>query len=269
MSLVEKERPEAGVVLLRLNRPERLNALIPSLVAEMHDHLDAAKTDRDCRVVILTGAGRGFCAGADLKADPEHEPNPFAPRPGVIGVFEMAEHYSDMIIKLRNLRKPVIAAVNGPATGGGLALVLGSDIRIGAESARFAVSFIKAGFSGCDMGTSWLLPRLVGASRAHELLLTGRLFDAREAERLGLLIEVVPDGQVVDAALAKAREILQNNPFGVALTKEVMWANLEVASLEAGVDLENRTQAMTTATDDSGEARRAFVERRPPRFEFR
>jgi enoyl-CoA hydratase len=180
----------------------------------------------------------------------------------------MAEYYSDAVIKLRNLRKPVIAAVNGPATGGGLALMLGSNIRIMAESARFALSFIKAGFSACDMGTSWLLPRLVGTSHAHELMLTGRLFDAREAEQIGLLNRVVPDGQVVDAALVKAREILQNNPLGVALTKETMWANLEIASLETSIALENRTQAMTTATDDSLEARRAFVERRPPSFRF-
>jgi enoyl-CoA hydratase len=267
MSLVEKESPKPGVVLPRLNRPERLNALIPSLVAELHHHLDLAKADRDCRIVILTGAGRGFCAGADLKTSAEESGS--GRGPGIIGVFEMAEYYSDVVIKLRNLRKPVIAAVNGPATGGGLALVLGSDIRVGAESARFAVSFIKAGFSACDMGTSWLLPRLIGAARAHELMLTGRLFDAREAEKLGLLVQVVPDGQAVEAALSKAHEILQNNPFGVGLTKEVMWANLEVASLETGIDLENRTQAMTTATEDSSEARRAFVERRSPKFKFR
>ena len=184
----------------------------------------------------------------------------------MIGTFEMAEFYSDVVLKIRNLRKPVIAAVNGPATGGGLAFVLASDVRIAAQSARFAVSFIKAGFSAGDMGTSWLLPRLVGAARAHELLLTARLFGASEAERIGLLARVVPDGEIVSAALDKAREILANNPFGVALTKEVMWANLEIGSLFAGIDLENRTQTMTTATEDSGEARRAFVEHRQPRF---
>lgn len=268
MSLVEREDIAAGVMLLRLNRPERLNALTASLVGELHGHLDAARDEEQCRVVILTGNGRGFCAGADLKGGGDDGPPPFIPRPGTIGTFQLAEFYSNIVLKMRTLGKPVITAVNGPATGGGLAFVLGSDIRIAAESARFAVSFIKAGFSACDMGTSWLLPRIVGAGRAHELLLTGRLFGAEEARQMGLVIDVVPDGTVVDAALAKAEQIMENSPWGVALTKETMWSNLEIAGLHAGIDLENRTQIMTTTTSDSAEARRAFVERRPPVFGY-
>ena len=268
MSLVEREDAGAGVAVLRLNRPHRLNALTTGLVTELHERLRDVRLDDDIRVVVLTGAGRGFCAGADLKGDDDPTPPRFTLRPGAIGTFQLAEHYSNVVLRLRTLGKPVIAAVNGPATGGGLALVLGSDIRIAAQSARFAVSFIKAGLSACDMGTSWLLPRIVGAGRAHELLLTGRLFDAEEALRIGLVVDVVPDGMVVDEAVAKARQVCENTPWGVALTKEVMWSNLEIAGLHAGIDLENRTQVMTTTTADNTEARRAFVEHRPPRFTY-
>jgi enoyl-CoA hydratase len=146
-----------------------------------------------------------------------------------------------LVPKLRNLRQPVIAAVNGPASGGGLALALASDIRIAAASAKFNAAFVRIGLSGCDIGVSWLLPRLIGAGRSHELLLTGRLVDAAEAERIGLVNRVVPDGEVLDAAL-------------------------EVGSLQAGIDLENRTQILTAFTQDHGEQITAFLQKRPARY---
>jgi enoyl-CoA hydratase len=269
MTLVQRTELEEGVVCLRLNRPERLNALVPALVMELHSHLDEVRRDDETRVVVLTGAGRGFCAGADLKAEGEVAAPERYRRPGVIGTFRLAELYSDLVLRLRTLGKPVIAAVNGAATGGGLALVLGSDIRIAARSARFAVSFVRAGFSGCDMGTSWLLPRIVGAGHAHELLLTGREVEAGEARAMGLVIDVVADESLMDRVVEEARLITRNTPWGAELTKEVMWSNLEIAGLHAAIDLENRTQAMTTTTSDSAEARRAWLERRPPRFELR
>jgi enoyl-CoA hydratase len=179
------------------------------------------------------------------------------------------QHIARLIPHLRSLKQPVIAAVNGPAAGGGFALTLGCDIRVASESARFNVAFVRIGLSGCDIGVSWMLPRLIGASRAHELLLTGRLFDAAEAERIGLVHQVVPDGQVLDAALAKADQILANSPMGVWMTKEVMWSNLEVPSQQAGIDLENRTQIVTSLTRDCREAMSAWVERRTPSFENR
>jgi enoyl-CoA hydratase len=163
----------------------------------------------------------------------------------------------------------VIAAVNGPAAGGGLALALGADIRVAAASARFNVAFVRIGLSGCDIGVSWMLPRLIGASKAWELMLTGRIIDAETADRIGLVSRVVPDGEVVDAALAIADEIIANSPFGVWMTKEVMWSNLEIGSLHAGIDLENRTQILTTFTEDMQEAMRAFLEKRPPEFRNR
>lgn len=176
------------------------------------------------------------------------------------------QHIAALVPRLRSLRQPVIAAVNGPAAGGGFALALASDVRVAAASARFNVAFIRIGLSGCDIGVSWLLPRLVGASAAFELLLTGRLIDAGEAHRIGIVSRVVPDGEVVDAALDIAEEIAANSPMGVWMTKEVMWSQLEVGSLQAGIDLENRTQILTSFSDDMAEAVTAFLEKRPAHF---
>jgi enoyl-CoA hydratase len=173
---------------------------------------------------------------------------------------------ASLIPRLRSLRVPVIAAVNGPAAGGGLALALGSDVRIAAASARFGVAFIKIGLSGCDIGVSWLLPRLVGASRAHELMLTGRVIDAAEAERIGLVARVVPDDELLDEALVTARQIRSNTPLGVWLTKEAMWSALEIPSQRAAIDVENRQQILASLTDDMSEAVSAFLEKREPDY---
>jgi enoyl-CoA hydratase len=264
MSTVLLEPAAPGVTLLTLNRPDRLNAMSHELVADVHAALDDVAEDRSCRVLVITGAGRGFCAGLDLKgagAAPGAE-QWGGPATGLIG----QQHIARLVPHLRSLRQPVIAAVNGPAAGGGLALALASDIRVAAASARFNVAFVRIGLSGCDIGVSWLLPRLIGASRAWELMLTGRLVDAEEAERIGLVVRVVPDGEVVDAALETASLIVANSPLGVWMTKEVMWSNLETASLHAGIDLENRTQILTSFSADMREAMAAFLEKRPPDF---
>ena len=168
--------------------------------------------------------------------------------------------------RLRSLPQPVIAAVNGPAAGGGFALVLGSDIRLASRSARFNAAFIRIGLSACDIGTSWVLPRLVGAARAQELMLTGRVFDAEEAYRIGLVVEVVDNDALMELAYLKAKQIMLNSPFGVALTKEGMWAALEIPGMQAAIDLENRQQIMASATADHREAMRAFLEKRPPNY---
>jgi enoyl-CoA hydratase len=261
---VERSDPRRGIALLTLNRPERLNAMSHELVADLHTALDEVGADRTVRVVVLTGAGRGFCAGLDLKGAGR------APGAGGLGPPQAGmvsqQHIATLVPKLRGLRQPVIAAVNGPAAGGGLALALASDVRVAATSARFNVAFIRIGLSGCDIGVSWLLPRLIGASAAFELLLTGRLIDAEEALRLHLVSRVVPDGEVVDAAIGIAEEIAANSPMGVWMTKEVMWSQLEIGSLHAGIDLENRTQILTSFTEDMGEAVTAFLEKRPARF---
>ena len=144
--------------------------------------------------------------------------------------------------------------------------MLGSDIRIAARTARFNAAFVRIGLSACDIGTSWLLPRLIGAARAQELMLTGRLFDAEEARAIGLVIDVVPDEALLDTAVAKAGEIMANTPFGVALTKEGMWSALEIPGLQAAIDLENRQQLVASFTADHREALRAFLEKRPPTY---
>jgi enoyl-CoA hydratase len=264
---VRSEVVEEGVTLLTLDRPARLNAMSIELVADLHEALDDVAADRDCRAVVITGAGRGFCAGLDLKGIGTNPPAEGLGR--AAAGLTTQQHIATLVPHLRSLRQPVIAAVNGPATGGGLALALAADVRIAATSARFGVAFVRIGFSGCDIGVSWLLPRLVGASRAFELMLTGRVFESDEADRLGLVTRVVPDDELLDSALETARLIVGNSPFGVWLTKEVMWSNLEVGSLQAGIDLENRTQILASFTEDQQEAVAAFLEKRPPTFRYR
>lgn len=261
---VRAEDVRPGVRLLTLDRPDRLNAMNHRLVAELHERLDEIQADPDVRCVVVTGAGRGFCAGLDLR-DGAAVPAA-ADRGRVQQGMATQQHIATLIPHLRSLKVPVIAAVNGPASGGGLALALGADVRVCDASATFNVAFVRIGLSGCDIGVSWLLPRLIGASRAFELLLTGRIVDAEEADRLGLVSRLVDEGGAVDAALGIADQIVGNSPLGVWMTKEVMWSQLEVASLQAGIDLENRTQIMTSMSGDMTEAVQAFVEKRPPNF---
>jgi enoyl-CoA hydratase len=264
MAVVEVTSPRDGIALVTLNRPDKLNAMTSEMVQHLHDALESISRNRDVRVVVLTGAGRGFCAGLDLGG--------YGDAPGFEwhGAMEkglaVQKHIASLIPRLRSLPQPVIAAVNGAASGGGFALVLGSDIRLCAHSAKFNAAFIRIGLSACDIGTSWLLPRLIGASRAQELMLTGRLIGSDEAARIGLVVESFPDDVLLDAAFAKAEEIMQNTPIGVALTKEGMWSALEIPGLQAAIDLENRQQIMATFSDDAREMRRARQEGRPPLF---
>ena len=243
--------PRDDVVLVTLNRPAKLNPMNQALIDGIYAACNEIDAQPKLRVAILTGAGRGFCAGADLGGWGD-------PVPGTEGQGEaqqfmaMQQKITGLVPRLQRLKIPVIAAVNGPAAGGGFALVLASDIRIG--------------ISACDIGTSWLLPRIVGAGRAHELMLTGRIFDATEAERIGLVIDVVPDEELLEAALAKADEIIANSPWAIFQTKEVMWTALEIPGRQAAADLENRTQVLAGMTADATEARMAFLQKRPPDF---
>jgi len=270
---------DEGIRLLLLERPERLNAMSLTLIEDLHAALDMIECDDAARVVVLTGAGRGFCSGLDLTdlapiqpqgqagaADRGSSPSG---RGRVQRGFDLQQRIASLVPRIRRLHVPVIAAVNGAAAGGGLALALASDVRIAGVSARFNVAFVRIGLSGCDIGVSWMLPRWIGASRAFELMLTGRIVESDEAERIGLVTRVVADDDLLDEALATARLICANSPFGIWMTKEVMWSNLESGSLQAGIDLENRTQIMTSFTEDTGEAVGAFLERRPPQFKNR
>ena len=265
MSDVLIERPEASVAILRLNRPQSLNALSWRLVEELHAALDALDRDNRCRVVVLTGAGRAFCAGLDLRdqGNPgEIVAGASGPRAGLLAQNRMAS----LIPHMRRIQQPLVAAINGVAYGGGLALALGCDLRVAARSAKLCTQFIRVGVSGCDIGVSWMLPRLIGASRAHDLILSARVIDAEQAERWGVVTRVVPDGEALPAALALADELCEFTPFGVFATKQVMWANLDVPSLETGIQLENRNQILAGASGETEEAARAFFEKRKPRW---
>ncbi len=256
------ERPSTEIVKIVLNRPDRLNAMTSELVERLHTVLGEIAVDSSCRVVILTGKGRGFCSGLDLSGygNAPHSENLGPTQTG----FLVQKHIASLIPRLRSLPQPVIAAVNGAASGGGLALVLGSDIRMASTLSKFNVAFVRIGFSACDIGTSWLLPRIVGVARSQELMLTGRIIDADEALRIGLVVDVVPPDQLEDAAMAKAQEVIRNSPFGVALTKEAMWTALEIPALQSAIDLENRQQILASHTADAREAMTAFIEKRPP-----
>lgn len=266
-SEVQLSAPADGVRQITLNRADRLNAMNHALVAGLHRALDEVAADRDIRAVVLTGAGRAFCAGLDLGGygDPDREETMGVP----LAALDRQREIADLTQRIHDLPHPVIAAVNGAAAGGGLALVLASDIRIAVPEAVFAVSFIRAGYSACDIGVSWLLPRIVGAGRAHELMLTGRRFTAQEAERAGMLADVVAPGSLLERALQKAEEIKLNAPGSVSLTKQGMWAALEIPTLASAIEFENRQQVITAMTEDSAEARAAFLEKRPPRYRHR
>lgn len=264
MAEIELSRPREGITQITLNRPAKLNAMTSELVEQLHDTFTDISRDRETRVVVLTGAGRGFCAGLDLGG--YGQAPGFAWNGSVEKGFAVQRHIASLIPKMRSLPQPIISAVNGPAAGGGFALVLGSDVRLAAQSAKFNAAFIRIGLSACDIGTSWLLPRLVGAARAQELMLTGRLFDAQEALRIGLVVDVLPDDVLLEAAYAKAGEIMLNTPLGVMLTKEGMWSALEVPGMQAAIDMENRQQIMASFSDDYREVGRAKSEGRPPRF---
>jgi enoyl-CoA hydratase len=263
-SLLLVDEPAPHVRRITLNRPDELNAMTSALCEALHEQLRTVAADRSCRVVILTGAGRGFCAGLDLHG--------YGAAPGNDGSDEARdrlgnqEHMSTLILELRALPQPVVAAVNGPAAGFGMSLALGCDIRFAAQEAVFRVAFVNIGVSNCDMGTSWLLPRLIGASRSHELMLTGRRVSADEALRMGLVADVVESDRLAGRSLEAAEQIASLAPWGVRLTKRGMWAALEIPSQQAAIEYEDRQQIMATFGVAPPEAIAAFLEKRPSQF---
>ncbi len=260
-------RPAPEVCRIELRRPERLNAMNAELVERLHDALDEVGRDPLCRAVVLTGAGRGFCSGLDLGG--------YGEPPAGVGAgpahrtWHTQRRIAGLVQQLRRLPQVVIAQVNGPAAGGGLALVCAADLRIASTEAIFASSFIRIGVTGCDIGVSWLLPRLVGAGRAHELMLTARRFDAAEALRIGLLADVVAPDALAGRVEAAIADLLAAPPLSLALTKQGMWLSLEIDSFDAAVELENRQQVLTSLTADRAEAMSAYLERRPPTYHRR
>jgi len=254
-SPLEVTYPRPEIAILTLNRPDTLNALSYELVEDLHSALDAIAVDNICRVVVLTGAGRGFCSGLDLSAPspPDAGGGTEFPRSGM----RWQERIANLTAKIHRLRQPVIAAVNGAAYGGGFGIALACDLRIASTSARFCTQFIRLGLGGCDIGVSYTLPRIVGAGPAFDLILTARAVDADEALRLGIVSRLADN--VTDEALAIAETLCGYGKFGVESTKQVLWANLDASSLEAALHLENRSQILASTSGGMREAAAAIL----------
>jgi enoyl-CoA hydratase/carnithine racemase len=267
MPAVELETLEDNIACITLNRPERLNAIDGSLIDGVDAALDVLSSGQ-YRVAIITGAGRGFCAGADLSGTGTAWTQPAGPDTPPFKVnYDSQVRLANLYTRIYELDIPVIAAVNGVAVGGGLAFTLVSDIRVASEQARFGSVFIKAGFSSMDMGTSYLLPKIVGSGVARELMLTGRIIDADEAYRIRLVHEVVAPDELMPAALRKAREIADNNAYGVWQTKIGLNAALDAPSLRHAIEIENRTQILSGFTNNPTEAAKAHMEKRAPKWD--
>ena len=263
---LEVSEPRPHVRQLTLNRPERMNAMSFDTVTPLRDALRAVADENDTWVVILTGAGDGFCSGLDL------EDAGVPPNADGLPLSRMArramEHFAQLVPILRSLPQPVIAAVNGPAIGGGMCLSLGADIRVAAESAYWRAAGINNGLGAVELGLSYTLTRAIGASRAFEICLSGRDVDAAEADRIGLVSRTVPDAELLPTCYELAERICGYSTHGVAMTKKLLWSSLEIGSLEAAIDLENRNQLLVRLTTQNLEEYiRSRKEGRPPVYE--
>lgn len=261
MSLV-LETLDAGICRLRLSRPEARNAMTLAMVRELRAQLDMIGRDRDCRVLVLAAQGAGFCAGLDLKTAVFGEEAAQTAQEAMA----LQELFAGSIAQLRRLPQPVVAAVQGAAVGAGFGLALAADIRIVSASARFMIGAVKIGLSAGECGISYHLPRLVGAGRAFEIMLSGRSVNADEALAIGMISRVVDEAQLEAAALDCARQIAAHSPYSVKHTKQLMWANLEASSLDAALELENHVQTVAMLTQDFREGAAAFAEKRSPVF---
>jgi len=255
--VVEKDGAADWVTL---NRPEHLNALTTESLAELNHYFDGLLANYAVRVVVLRGAGRAFCAGLDIKAAggaPGRKPE---------AALQFQREFSGLAMRMRRCPQPIIGLIHGHAAGGGFSIALGCDVRIAAEGAKMNCAFIRIGLSGCEMGASYHLPRLVGTAVAAELLYTGRFIDAERALRVGLVSDVVPAEQLAAAGKALADEMLATAPLGLRLTKECFWAAVDGNDLPSVIAMEDRNQVLAVANGDLDEGMRAFIEKRPPRF---
>ena len=270
-----------GIGILTLNRPDKLNAINFQMIEDLHSILDALMINLDCRVLILKAAGRAFCAGLDLrestvlqsKKKPEELKKKFffmrAPDKDTIKAKIYAQaRASHLIIKMRKISQPIIAIIQGPATGAGFTLSLAADIRIAGDNAKLANSFINIGFSGSDLASSYHLPRLIGMSRAAEILYTGRFINAKEGEEIGLILKVVEgdETELLDAAMEIAENLLTKSPLGLRMTKEAINISLDSPSLDTIMQIENRSQMLCSTSTDLLEGINAFFEKRKPHY---
>ena len=249
---------------LTLNRPDSLNALNPTMVSELRSYFRDLADRQDRHIVVLKAAGRAFCAGLDLKTvgKPEESLAMGSVQAGLISQRNIAEIY----LAMRRCPQPIIALINGAACGGGFSLAMASDIRIADTTARMNCAYIRIGLGGCDMGSSYFLPRLVGASLASELILTGKFINAERALSVGLVSQVAEAGQLEAAAEEDIQLMLTNSPLGLRLSKEALNINIDIGSLEAAIALEDRNQILCSQTADTQEAMAAFIQRRTPGY---
>jgi len=265
VSLVLLEHPRPHVALITLNRPERMNSMAFDVMVPLKQVLEDVTYDNSVRVVVLTGAGKGFSSGADHKSAGSVPHVQDLTRP-TYALRSMAI-LDDVILALRKLHQPVIAAVNGAAIGGGLCLALAADIRVAAHGAYFRAAGINNGLTASELGLSYLLPRAIGSSRAFEIMLTGRDIDAEEAERIGLVSRRVPDDQLLETCYEMAERIAAFSRPGVELTKRTLWSGLDAASLEGHMQAEGLGQLFVRLlTGNFEEAVAARAEKRPPVF---
>ena len=284
LETIKFELRDDGIGILTLNRPDKLNAISLQMVEDLHKILDNLMINLDCRVVILKGEGRAFCAGLDLKEsivlDSKNAPQELkdrfyfldVPKNDNIKLFVYTQwRLSQIIVKMRKISQPIIAIIQGAAAGGGFAFTLASDIRIVGENAKFNNAFIKLGVSGSDMGSSYFLPRLIGMSRAAEILYTGRFIDAYEAERIGLVLKIVEgdEKQLIDSAIDLAKNMINKSPLGLKLTKQAINLSLDSPSLDTMIEMENRAQAISSRSKDMKEGVAAFFEKREPKYPLR
>jgi enoyl-CoA hydratase len=255
---------DGAVTWLTLNRPQSLKALNLTITDELHDFVAGLHHDRTTRVVVIRGAGRAFCAGLDLKEQARDGVGEVGQ--SISGTFDMQRRLSSLVIAIRRVPQPFIAAIRGPASGGGFALALAADVRLATPSARFNAAFIRIGLSACDMGVSYFLPRVVGLSIASELMLTGRFINATRALATGLVSDVVEEHALDEAAGKLALEMTETSPLGLRLTKECLAMSVDAGSLEQAIFMEDRNQTLCVGAGYIEEGARAFVEKRKPRF---
>jgi enoyl-CoA hydratase/carnithine racemase len=249
------------VATITLNRPERLNALTFEVYRELTDTFAVLEKDETVRVVVITGAGKAFCSGGDV-----HDIIGELFARDMEGLLAFTRMTCELVANIRALSKPVIASLNGTTAGAGACIALASDIRIASESARIAFLFVKVGLSGADMGAAYLLPRVVGLTKATELLYTGDFITAEEAFRIGLYNQVVSADKLAETTHQLAEHLAHGPAFGLAKTKEMLNRELDM-NLETALESEAQAQAICMQHRDYREAYEAFVAKRPPKFE--
>ena len=268
-----------GIGIITLNRPEKLNAISFQMEEDLHELLDHLMTNLDCRVVIFGGMGRAFCAGTDLqeglilnskKIPVGYEKYHFlnVPEPLKKKMYHQWR-ISQIYVKMRKISQPIIAIIHGAAAGGGFGFAMAADMRIASEDVKFINASINIGLTGADVGGSYFLPRLIGMSRAAEILYSGKIVDGIEAEKIGLVLKVVKKENLLKVAIEKAEELLKKSPLGLRMTKQAINLSLDSPSLETILQFENSSIVLTFSSKDVNEASAAFFEKRDPKFPLR